>query len=65
MTNTTKINSVQYLVDNGYCVTDNICVFCSTLTDGWNRVCYSCNDYKGMMKLPQAIDTYGVDILGY
>lgn len=57
------MNTIQYLVDNDYCVTDAICVYCSVLTDGWNRFCPRCKDYKGMMRLPDAVETYGVDVL--
>ena len=57
------MNTIEFLVDNNYCVTDKICVFCSTLTDGWNNFCPRCKDYKGMMRLPEAVEYYGIDIL--
>jgi hypothetical protein len=66
MTNTNKVIEIMdFIEENGLCYTDKICVFCSTTTDGWNSVCYSCNDYKGMMKLPDAIEYYGTEIIGY
>jgi hypothetical protein len=57
-------NSMNYLIDNSICVTDNICVFCSILMDGWDRTCRGCRDYKGVMGVYQAVETYGIDILG-
>lgn len=57
------MNIIEYLVDNNYCVTDNVCVYCSVLTDGWNRFCPRCKDYKGVMGLYDAVKTYGVDVL--
>jgi hypothetical protein len=38
---------------------DNICAFCITLFDGWNRFCPACKDYKGVMALTDFINTYG------
>ena len=63
MTTLDKKNIINYLVDNNYCVMDNVCVFCSVLTDGWNRFCYSCKDHKGMMSLYDAVLNYGTDVL--
>ena len=63
MTTLNKNEIIEYLVENDFCVTDKICVFCSTLTDGWNSICYSCRDYKGMMSLYDAVEYYGTDIL--
>ena len=63
MTTLNKNEIIGYLVDNDFCVTDKICVFCSTLTDGWNSICYSCRDYKGMMDLYSAVEYYGTEIL--
>jgi len=45
MTTLNKNEIIGYLVDNDFCVTDKICVFCSTLTDGWNAFCPRCRDY--------------------
>jgi hypothetical protein len=64
MTTLNKTEIIDYLVDNNFCVTDKVCVFCSTITDGWNAFCYRCKDYKGMMRLPQAVEYYGTDVLG-
>ena len=58
-------NTIQILEEKGVCATDKICVFCSTLTDGWNRFCPRCNDYKGVIPVTQAVEYYGVEILGY
>lgn len=57
------MNTIQFLDENGFCATDKICVFCSITTDGWNSFCPKCKDYKGMMLLPHAVDTYGKEIL--
>ena len=57
------MNTIDYLIENGYCVTDKICVFCLSITDGWNAICYGCREYKGMMRLPEAVEYYGIDIL--
>ena len=57
-------NSMKFLTDNDICVTDSICVFCSILMDGWDRVCRGCHDYKGVMGVYQAVETYGTDIIG-
>ena len=59
------MNTMNFIDENGLCATDNVCVFCSIMTDGWNRFCPRCKDYKGMMRLPQAIETYGAEIIGY
>ena len=64
MTTLTKTEIMEYLIDNEFCVTDKVCVFCSVLTDGWNSFCPSCSDYKGMMRLPEAVAYYGTDVLG-
>jgi len=63
MTTLNKTEVIEYLIENDFCVTDAICVFCSSITDGWNRVCYSCRDYKGMMPIVDAVEYYGIDIL--
>ena len=63
MTTLNKNEIIEYLVENDFCVTDKICVFCSTLTDGWNAICYKCNEYKGMMSLYEAVEYYGTDVL--
>ena len=63
MTTLNKNEIIEYLVDNDFCVTDKICVFCSTLTDGWNRFCPRCKDYKGMSSLYDAVAYYGTDVL--
>lgn len=59
------MNTMDFIEKKGLCATDKICVFCSILTDGWNSFCPRCKDYKGMMRLPQAIEIYGTEIIGY
>ena len=56
--------TLEFIEQNGLCATDKVCVFCSIMTDGWNSICYKCGEYKGMMRLPEAIDYYGTDIVG-
>jgi hypothetical protein len=65
MTNTKKIDTMSFLIDNDICVMDNICVFCSIRMDGWDRFCPSCKDYKGVMDVYQAVENYGIEILGF
>jgi hypothetical protein len=47
----------------GFSVQDNICIFCSTTYNRWNKICVYCNEYKGMMNIVSAVDYYGLDIL--
>ena len=56
---------MDFIEEKGLCAMDKICVFCSVMTDGWNSFCPRCKEYKGMMRLPQAIETYGTEIIGY
>ena len=59
------MKTFDFIDEKGLCAMDNVCVFCSVITDGWNSFCPKCKDYKGMMSLPQAIETYGTEIIGY
>jgi hypothetical protein len=63
MTTLNKTQVMEYLIENDFCVTDKICVFCSSLTDGWNAFCPRCRDYKGMMNIVEAVEYYGTDVL--
>jgi len=36
----------------------NVCVFCETLYSESVMVCQECNDYKGLMTIPQAVKAY-------
>ena len=60
-----KVNAFDIIEEKSLCAMDNICVFCSIMTDGWNRFCPKCKDYKGMMSLHDAVANYGTDVLGY
>jgi hypothetical protein len=53
------LDTMQFIDEQGLCAMDNICAFCITLFDGWNRFCPACKDYKGVMALPDFINTYG------
>lgn len=56
----TTLNTVEEL---GFSIQSNICVFCSTTYDRWDKVCVSCREYKGMMNILEAVEYYGIDIL--
>jgi hypothetical protein len=57
------MNTTQLLENKGFSVQDNICVFCSITMDRWNSICSRCKEYKGVMNIVHAVDTYGEDIL--
>lgn len=59
------MNTMDFIEEKGLCVTDKVCVNCSIMTDGWNHFCPRCKDYKSMMRLYDAIETYGTDVVGY
>jgi hypothetical protein len=65
MTNTKNIETLNFILEKGICITDNICVFCSKTMEGQDRTCRKCNDYKGVMNIRKAIETYGQDIIGW
>jgi hypothetical protein len=56
-------DTIEFLIENNFCVTDNICAFCIVLMDGWDRFCPRCRDYKGVMALPDFVNTYGKEAL--
>ena len=58
------IEIADFLVENGFHVQDNICVFCSRTMDRWNSICSSCKEYKGVMNIVDAVEYYGTDVLG-
>ena len=60
-----KVNAFDIIEEKGLCAMDKICVFCSIMTDGWNSFCPRCKEYKGIMRLPEAIEYYGEEIIGY
>jgi hypothetical protein len=61
---TNKIIEVaDLLIDNGFNIQDNICVFCSRTFDRWDSICVSCKEYKGVMNIIDAVEYYGTDIL--
>ena len=64
MTTLTTTQVFDYLDANGICAMDNICVFCSLTMDGWDSICRRCRDYKGVMRITDAVQHYGIDILG-
>jgi hypothetical protein len=65
MTTLNKTEIMEFIAENDLCATDKVCVFCYITTDGWNSICYRCREYKGMMRLPEAIEYYGTEIIGY
>lgn len=40
-------------------MTEQICVFCLNIVNDY--VCHDCNDYKGLMPIPQAKSYLGSD----
>jgi hypothetical protein len=64
MTTLNKTQVLEYLDANGICAMDSICVFCSSLMDGWDSICRGCRDYKGVMPVTDAVEYYGIEILG-
>jgi hypothetical protein len=57
------MTTLREIENLGFCLQDNICVFCSTTYDRWDKFCVSCNEYKGMMNIVSAVGYYGPDIL--
>ena len=58
------IEIADYLVEEGFSIQDNICVFCSRTMDRWDSICGNCREYKGVMNILDAVEYYGKDILG-
>ena len=58
------MNTLEFIIENGFSPQDKICVFCSITTDRWNSFCGNCKEYKGLMPIVDAVDYYGTDILG-
>ena len=56
--------TIEIVLENGFNIQDNICVFCSRTMDRWDKTCLSCKEYKGVMNVVDAVEYYGVDILG-
>ena len=58
-------NVNEFLIENNFCIMDNICIFCSLTMDGWDSICRNCNEYKGVMNIAEAVKHYGTEIVGY
>jgi hypothetical protein len=56
-------DTFQFIDEQGLCAMDNICSFCIIVMDGWDRFCPRCKDYKGVISLPDFINTYGKEAL--
>lgn len=65
MTTLNKTQVIEYLIENNICIMDSICVFCSVTMDGWDSICRGCREYKGVMNIVEAVEYYGIEILGY
>ena len=52
------IEIADFLIENGFSVQDNICVFCSRTFDRWDSICVSCREYKGVMTITQFEEIY-------
>lgn len=57
------VENADFLIENGFNIQDNICVFCSNTFDRWDSICVSCREYKGVMNILDAVEYYGIDIL--
>ena len=58
------MSNVFNIIDElGLCAMDSICAFCLITMDGWNKYCPNCKNYKGVMALPDFINTYGKEML--
>ena len=57
------ITIADELIENGFNIQDNICVFCSRTFDRWDSICLNCKEYKGVMNIIDAVEYYGRDIL--
>ena len=55
--------SLREIEELGFSLQDNICVYCSRTMDRWDRVCVSCNEYKSVVNIVEAVGYYGRDIL--
>jgi hypothetical protein len=58
------MTTLEIIEKAGFCVQDKICVFCSSALDRWEMFCHSCQEYKGVMNVTDAVDYYGEEILG-
>jgi hypothetical protein len=58
------MTTLQQLEDLGVVLENNICVFCSTIMSEEIKTCATCQDYKGVVNVVQAVGYYGKDILG-
>ena len=58
------MKTIEIVIENGFSIKEKICVFCSTNYEQFTNYCVSCQEYKGMMNIVDAVDYYGVDILG-
>lgn len=56
----TTLKEIQNL---GYLSTDTICVFCSAVFCETPNYCGKCLEYKGIMKIIDAVEYYGINIL--
>ncbi len=65
MTTLNKNEIVDFLIENNFAIQDNICVFCSSRMDRWDSICRKCKEYKGVMNIVDAIEYYGLEIIGY
>jgi hypothetical protein len=57
------MTTLREIENLGFCLQDNICVFCLRTMDSQDKWCVSCNEYKGVMNIVSAVSYYGKDIL--
>jgi len=59
------MTTLEKLEEMGIATQDNICVFCSSRFDRWDSICRKCKEYKGVMNVVDAVEYYGLEIIGY
>ena len=57
------VMSLREIEDLGYSLTDTICVFCSATFAEKPAFCYTCQEYKGLANIVEAVGYYGKDVL--
>lgn len=58
------MTTLEIIEKAGFSIQDKICVFCSNTMDRWDTFCHGCQEYKGVMRITDAVDYYGEEILG-
>lgn len=59
------MTTLKTLEKNGLSENDKICLYCSRLFSPLTDWCGFCQEYKGMIRVVDAIDCYGEDVLNW